>query len=751
MLLPGSNIKTDTVGITNSSAFKVGDAGVILDILRTKIYKDPIMAICREITCNARDAHREVGTPERPIEIEFPTLWNSGQLRIRDFGPGISPDRMTEIFIAFGRSTKRSDNVQTGGFGLGAKTPFAYTDSFTIVTVVDGLKYTYAAYIDETKVGKMDLMGKPVPTDEENGTTIIIGLAKNDVATFSSYMIKCTKHWDVKPIFHGLNDQYTYPDLTAQYEGTGWAFPNANVVAGNRSYYHSTYKSYAIVDGIEYEIDPNAIKDLTEVERTLLGTGFFLYYNVGDLVLAASRDNLHYEETTNKMIKDRLAILEKELIEIVQDKIKNAATYPEAVQAYLGVKDVFNRANLMNHISDIKWRGHDIRANLKVSDFGTWATIQTYYWDTFDNKVRKENTASIEFLKDTVLYVHDIKHKHVPRYLTEYLTHSKNQKRIQVLALRDVPYSVDYHNAVKKAVAKNKPKPEVKYEKKWLDLLGFKSLDAELQAMPKSAHKKRNSGGKLKKKDNHILGYEISACYDNNTGFSTESTSFDPEDGGYYFQVDLKTNSLSSDGNNIAPKLVSTTISAAHKLLDGVVVAFSKSRVNQIKRHGFDKDWKPVWPALVEAVKEKSDAYDWDAYNEAVKNHHHSWRWYAENFNLLARHFDKLDPNCYLVKWFQKSNETKAIINSDGELRQMARKILKKDFRDPPKSRYDISKAEDSECRDLYKEAKRRYPLLWMLDKYVSNQDKKYEAIVHYVNTVDGYTPPTTTKEEDND
>lgn len=736
----------------DSKFFGIGNPSIIFNILRSKLYKDPIFAVCREYATNARDAHREVGTPERPIEIQFPSLWNSGQLRIRDFGPGISPDRMSEIFIQFGNSTKRSSNLEHGGFGIGAKVGFAYTDSFTIVTIVDGLKYTYAAYIDETQVGKMDLMGKPVATDEENGTTIIIGLARDDVATFSSYMIKCTKHWDVKPIFHGLNDQYTYPDLTAQYEGTGWAFPNANVVAGNRNYYHSTYKSYAIVDGIEYEIDPSAIKDLTEVERTLLGTGFFLYYNVGDLVLAASRDNLHYEETTNKMIKDRLAILEKELIEIVQDKIKNAATYPEAVQTYLDVKGVFNRANLMDHISDIQWKGHDIRTKLKVSDFGHWATIQTYFWDTCDNKVRKDSTVSIEFLKEeTVLYVHDIKHKHVPRYLAEYLTHSKNQQRIQVVALRDVPYSVDYHNAVKKAVAKNEPKPEVKYEKKWLDLLGFKSLDAELQAMPKSARKKRNGGGKLKKEDNHILGYEISACYNNNAGFSTEPTSFDPEDGGYYFQVDLKTNSLSSDGNSIAPKRVSTTINAAHKLLDGVVVAFSKARVDQIKRHGFDKDWKPVWPALVEAVKEKSDAYDWDTYNEAVKNHHHSWRWYAENFRRLHLYFDKLDPNCHLVKWFQKSKETEAIINNDGELRHMARNILKKDFRDPPKHRYDIFKAEDSECRDLYREAKKRYPLLWMLEGHLSSQDEKYEAIVHYVNTVDGYTPPTTTKEEDND
>ena len=80
--------------------------------------------------------------------------WN---YRIKDFGPGISPDRMSNIFIQYTASTKRDDNVQTGGFGLGAKTPFAYSNSFVIVTVMNGIKYQYNCYIDETKVGKLAL------------------------------------------------------------------------------------------------------------------------------------------------------------------------------------------------------------------------------------------------------------------------------------------------------------------------------------------------------------------------------------------------------------------------------------------------------------------------------------------------------------------------------------------------------------------------------------------------------------------
>src|SRR5665213_3254503 len=98
--------------------FSIQDQGMLFDILRSKMYSNPILAICREISSNARDAHREAGKPELPIEIHLP-LGLEPYYSIKDYGPGISPDRMINIFIKYTASTKREDNMQTGGFGLG--------------------------------------------------------------------------------------------------------------------------------------------------------------------------------------------------------------------------------------------------------------------------------------------------------------------------------------------------------------------------------------------------------------------------------------------------------------------------------------------------------------------------------------------------------------------------------------------------------------------------------------------------------
>src|SRR3990167_11091337 len=116
--LTESNLESQ--GVLSESMFSISDMGIVFDILRNKLYSNKILAICREISCNARDAHREIGTPNRPIEITIPTNQDKN-FRVKDYGVGISPERMNNIFIKYAASTKRNDNSQTGGFGIGAK------------------------------------------------------------------------------------------------------------------------------------------------------------------------------------------------------------------------------------------------------------------------------------------------------------------------------------------------------------------------------------------------------------------------------------------------------------------------------------------------------------------------------------------------------------------------------------------------------------------------------------------------------
>jgi len=121
MIINNNAVKIDSnVEPSKALNFGISDVRLVVDIL-SKLYAYPIRTLVQEYICNGRDAMREAGTwGKLPIEITVPNSLDP-VFKVRDFGVGISPDRMENIFVNYGSSTKRNTNTQTGGFGIGAK------------------------------------------------------------------------------------------------------------------------------------------------------------------------------------------------------------------------------------------------------------------------------------------------------------------------------------------------------------------------------------------------------------------------------------------------------------------------------------------------------------------------------------------------------------------------------------------------------------------------------------------------------
>jgi hypothetical protein len=313
----------ESSGDMKEISYGVGDLGFIFDILRNKLYADPILAVCREYTCNARDAHREVGTPDLPITISLPNYLDSNY-RIKDQGPGISPDRIENIFVKYASSTKREDNTQTGAWGIGSKCAFSICQSFTIETIVNNVKYNYVCYIDETKVGKLSLMGKEM-TDLPNGTEIIIPVQEKDIRAFKEGTEFVTRHWSVKPIINGDGVSFVEPKVVLS--GTDWSIIKDDRYQG--SLYYNGIK--AIVDGIEYPIQYEALKnfyDIKFIDR--ISGSIFLYFGIGELSLAANRETIQIDEDTKNAISKKIDVIAAELNKKIQDKVETAPNYWQA-------------------------------------------------------------------------------------------------------------------------------------------------------------------------------------------------------------------------------------------------------------------------------------------------------------------------------------------------------------------------------------------------------------------------------------
>ena len=157
-----------------SYSFGIKESGLahIFNVLRNQLYSDKILAVIREYSANALDAHAEVGKLDAPIEITLPTKLNLN-FEVRDFGRGLTETEIGEIYAMYGESTKRGTNEQIGQLGLGSKSGFAYGDNFVITSWVKGKKTVYNAFLDPSKIGRIAKMEQS-DSDEPHGIKITV-------------------------------------------------------------------------------------------------------------------------------------------------------------------------------------------------------------------------------------------------------------------------------------------------------------------------------------------------------------------------------------------------------------------------------------------------------------------------------------------------------------------------------------------------------------------------------------------------
>lgn len=318
-------------GVNNSIKMKVAVNNHVLKLLRSDIYNNPIEAIIREICANARDANREAGRENIPIQIIITP--NADHLTIKDNGIGISPDRMENVFAVYFESTKRSDNDEHGGFGLGCKTPLAYSDRFTVETIHDGVKYNYDIYIDDTNGVTIDEIFRK-DTDEMSGTSIRVPIkSREDGINFCRAVHKYTRFWDVQPTF-------VKSSLLAYYHNE---FQRDPILEDSDYMWFAedlANKPYALIDGIPYPCNYNKDKLF---EKYFPQTGRYywsgpsylmnrlvLKFNIGELDPTLNREDIQMTQRSLAAIEAKMQIVKGKFEKQLADELKNYKHIHEA-------------------------------------------------------------------------------------------------------------------------------------------------------------------------------------------------------------------------------------------------------------------------------------------------------------------------------------------------------------------------------------------------------------------------------------
>ena len=396
MILPDTKTTIEKIGnVTNEAQFRMKASRKAFQIL-SDLYSDKPLAIVRELGCNAMDSMIAAGKGNKPFHIHLPNSLEPW-LTIQDFGTGIEHEDIYGIYTVYFESTKTNSNTQVGCLGLGSKSPFCYTDSFTVTSIVNGNKRIYNAYFNDQSTPTIALMSVE-KTTEGNGVAIQIPVKTSDFEDFAVAVKKSFRFFDVRPTISGGKIEWDL--LNPLFKSEDWAFYDSiGGYSGN---------SFAIMGGVTYPIDRYQFSNMDNMDcYNLLSNGLVLKFAMGELDFTPSRESLSYCESTIEAIKNKLEKVLKEMPLKVTEIIDEKDTLLEALKATIFFQEKFFHFNFhKNDDAKITWKGIDISQPLGF--FKKLAPNLKHYYKRSWHRQKITISVSPSFKNETEWFVNDL-------------------------------------------------------------------------------------------------------------------------------------------------------------------------------------------------------------------------------------------------------------------------------------------------------------------------------------------------------
>ena len=391
MKLADRVIETHSAGVQSASGFTIAQTSKMFKILSDSLYSDKVMAVIRELSTNAYDSHVSAGN-KNPFKVILPTSANPS-FTVRDYGTGLSQQDMESLYTTYGASNKNDSNDFVGCLGLGSKSPFAYTKSFTTSSYYNGMKHTYIAAIDDSGVPTLNLFNS-CETDEANGLEISFAVKNHDFSEFTSKAIRIFHYFRMKPIIEGgLGDNlqdHKYSNTNIVISGSGWRvcrlnndnqyYPNnyhridSGVVAimGNIAYPVQT----AQIIGQEKEDQPDHIAKWNRAFQKsdidswksfvteIINAGLYLEldFGIGELEMDVSREGLQYTKGVIKSLRQKTQEIYLEMKDEFSKKISAAKTKIEAITTYYQMNELSGGWGVGASWTDPNGNSHNINS-----------------------------------------------------------------------------------------------------------------------------------------------------------------------------------------------------------------------------------------------------------------------------------------------------------------------------------------------------------------------------------------------------
>jgi hypothetical protein len=306
----GRKATISTSNFGSIGAFRIKESAKAFSILSSSLYQNPIRSIIRELGCNARDAHVAAKNPE-PWVLSLPSSL-SPEFAVKDNGTGLSHEEVMQIYTTYFESTKTNSNDFVGALGLGSKSPFSYTDNFTVTSVKDGIKNIYSTFLTEEQIPSIVLLDSS-NTNEPNGVEVRFSVKSGDFNTFRVEAIEALKFFDQKP--------KGYPnEVSNQFE----IINGIEHVASTKKTYNSSASPLVIMGGVQYTFDTK--NPAFEKYSTVINTSHYhmlIRANIGDVDIQPSRESLTMTKKTIEYICSKFDEALKKIKDDIDAKINS--------------------------------------------------------------------------------------------------------------------------------------------------------------------------------------------------------------------------------------------------------------------------------------------------------------------------------------------------------------------------------------------------------------------------------------------
>lgn len=318
---------------SKSKAFSITASPKVFKILSSDLYTNKIRAVVRELITNMIDAHALNGNPEKFI-IQVPGRLDP-RFVCRDFGPGMSDfdiqgdDNSPGLYNSYFSSSKTESNDFIGGFGLGSKSPFSYTDTFSITSYHKGEIRGYVAYMDGDGPQIKPTFVKEMGPDDKTGIEIVVPVEEKDFRNFAYEVSYIMRPFKDLAIINGLDREIDYfPDFDDYYG------------VNPERYWPDRGGLYAIYGGIVYPID-GVIRDRNWL--SIRNEVNYIKFPMGSLDIAPSREALSLDDRTRKNIIERVKELSEKAFNEDVKRFKESTsprhTYRELMKMGYSARD----------------------------------------------------------------------------------------------------------------------------------------------------------------------------------------------------------------------------------------------------------------------------------------------------------------------------------------------------------------------------------------------------------------------------